>query len=403
MTPGCKYLTLVWLAAVALFIPGLSPDAQVETGGRAERIVDKTPEIRALESAIAARPDDYTARAELARLLGRAGRYEEALSQYDGLVQAFPDDVDHSLARAYVLSWLGRDQEALRELERARVLAPDYQDVWQLEIRVLERQKDVASKTTAEALRLEAENHFPDSEWRRSIEVAEEIHWKMTLGAGYEDLSGDNPDWNNQFLQLDWMRSGNQRYFGRVARDVRFDHADRQFVAGGEWRLPRDWTVGGEVNASPDANFQPETGFAFYLERPFAKDWVGDLAIQQRRYSDATVSTYGAALQRYFGNYRLAYGLKLSHLHGYENSLAQSLAMDWYVTPQTSVRITLSGGDEAEAVGAGQVLETSVRSATLSGRHAFSERLTLSWSAGTHLQGDLYRRNYVGLALTVGL
>lgn len=403
MTPVCRYLTLVCLATVGLITPGLAPDAQVQAGGRTERIVDKTPEIRALELAIAARPDNYTARVELARLLGQAGRYEEALAQYDSLIHTFPDDVDHSLARAYVLSWLGRDAEALRELERARVLAPDYEDVWQLELRVLGRQKDAAGKARLEALRLEAESRFPDSEWRRSIVVAEEIHWKMTLGAGYEDLSGDNPDWNNQFVQLDWLRTGNQRYFGRVARDVRFDRTDQQMMAGGEWRLPGDWTVGGEVNVSPDANFQPESGFAFYVERPIAKAWVGNLAFQQRRYDSATVSTYGAALQHYFGNYRLAYGLKLSHLHGYENSLAQSLAMDWYLTPKTSVRITISGGEEAEAVGAGQVLETSVSSATLSGRHAFSERLTLSWSAGTHLQGDLYRRNYVGLALTVGL
>lgn len=403
MTPVCKYLSLASLAVAVLFGPGPSLAGQSQTGERAERVVDRTPEIRALESVIAAQPNDYTARAELARLLGQAGRYAEALAQYDVLIQKFPDDVDHSLARARVLGWAGRDSEALLELERARALAPGYEDVWQLEISILGRQQDAASKTTLEALRLEAETRFPDSEWRRSRGEVEEIHWKITAGAGYESLTGDNPDWNNQFLQLDWVRSGDQRYFGRVGRDVRFDNTDQQFVAGGAWRFPGDWTLGGELSASPDANFQPETGYAFYVERPFAKAWVGDLAFQQRRYTTATVSTYGAALQRYFGDFRLAYGLKLSHLHGYENSLAQSLAMDWYLTPQTSVRLTLSGGDEAEAVGAGQVLETSVRSATLSGRHAFSERLALSWSAGTHLQGDLYRRNYVGLALTVGL
>ncbi|MCJ7555543.1 MAG: tetratricopeptide repeat protein, partial [Gammaproteobacteria bacterium] len=232
MMPVCKFLSVASLAATILFGPGPSLAGQPQTGERAERIIGQTPEIRALESAVAARPDDYASRAALAKLLGQAGRYEEALAQYDFLIQTFPDDVDHSLARAYVLSWLGRDQEALKGLERARVLAPDYQDVWQLEIRVLERQKDVASKTTAEALRLEAETRFPDSEWHRSVEVAKEIRWKMTLGAGYERLTGDNPDWNNQFLQLDWVRSGDQRYFGRVARDVRFDNTDQQLVAG---------------------------------------------------------------------------------------------------------------------------------------------------------------------------
>lgn len=401
MSIGNNCALIFALVATFCCCPGLVLAGQDQTAESALRVNRSEAEIRALNAQLALNPADHAARAGLARLLGQAGRYDEALAEYDTLISAFPHDVDHALARGQVLSWLGRNQESLEELERARALAPDYQAIWKLQLQVMKRLEPGAEEI--EALTVEAESRFPETDWRDTKPPADVIHWKLTVGGAYERLSGDIPNWNNQYIQVDWMQSGSQRYFGRIARDSRFDQSDQQFVTGGEWRLDNGWTWGAEINASPSADFQPETGFAVYVERPISKAWVADAAFRQRRYESATVSTYGAALQRYFGDYRVAYGLNLSHLHGFGNSLAHTLAMDWYLTSRDSVRITLSDGDETEAIGAGQVIETPVTSLTLSGRHEFTDRLSLSWWAGTNRQGDLYRRNYVGLAITVGL
>jgi YaiO family outer membrane protein len=367
------------------------------------KATDNERDIRLLRSHLAGHPDDIPARARLARLLGQAGMHEEALSEYEGLIQDFPIDVDYSLGRAQVLSWLGRTGDALEEIERARHLAPDYEAVWQLQFSILQHQQTADSERTLAALIPEAQRRFPEGRWHQSRPRRGQVRWEMTLGASHEELSDDLQNWNSQFAHIDWLQSANARYYGHLARDERFDLSDTGIAIGSEWKTGTEWTWGVELNASPGADFQPESGFASRLERGLGNAWLADASVRQRRYSNATVTTYGTGLQKYFGSYRAAYGLNLSHLHGSGNTVAHSLALDWYINPENRMRVTVAAGEEAEAVAPGQVLETSVSSLTLSGRHEFNERLAISWWAGTHRQGDLYRRTYAGLAFTVGL
>ncbi|MDH3442117.1 MAG: hypothetical protein OEM63_15260, partial [Gammaproteobacteria bacterium] len=58
-------------------------------------------------------------------------------------------------------------------------------------------------------------------------------------------------------------------------------------------------------------------------------------------------------------------------------------------------------GREAEAIGGGQVLETDVKGFSLNGRHQFNERIGLQWWLGIHNQGELYRRHFVGMAVSI--
>jgi YaiO family outer membrane protein len=364
---------------------------------------DTNSEVDQLSSHLLVEPDDHQARLKLARLFSQAGRYDDALVNYDRLIRQFPADVDYSFARAQVLSWLGRDREAIAELERARKLAPDYEDVWRLQLAIMERRHRAGAREELDAFRQEAATRFPNSTWTSAHDEPIDYRWQMTLGGAYEQLSGNRDNWNSEYFQLDWNKSDAQRYFGRMARDVRFDNSDTQFVAGGQWRRSDDWTFGAEINTSPGADFLPESGFAATAERPFGKSWVAGGGYRQRRFENSTVSTYSPSLQRYLGDYRLAYSFNLSHLHGQGNSGAHVFAMDWYTSPQSSVRLTLSDGDEIEAVGAGQVLETSVRSATVSGAYVLNKRLKLTWWLGKVRQGDYYRRTYAGMAFTVGL
>ncbi len=403
MSAAHKFVPVFVQAVMICLLPALSVADQFHPTPQVSDAGSESAEMIGLRSRLADEPTDVTARATLARLLSQDGRYDEALGEYEQLIAAYPNDVDHSLARAQVLSWMGQDREALNELERAKNLAPDYEDVWRLQFALLGRQHDAASESALIVLRDDAIARFPEATWTTAPGSVKSIEWELTVGAAYEQLSKDLPDWNNQYVQLDWIRNSDERYFGRIARDARFDSSDQQFALGGNWRVLQDWNWGAEINASPSADFQPESGFALHAGRSLGRDWIADASFRQRRYTNAIVSTYGGALQRYFGNYRAAYGLNVSHLHGLGNSLAHTLSIDWYMTEQDSLRLTVADGEEAEAVGAGQVLETPVTSLTLSGRHAFNDRVALSWWTGTHRQGSYYRRSYVGLALTVGL
>lgn len=81
--------------------------------------------------------------------------------------------------------------------------------------------------------------------------------------------------------------------------------------------------------------------------------------------------------------------------------MGHTLTTNWYFNDVASIGVTLSGGEEAEAVGNGAVLKTDVRGVSLSGRYQLGERYTLQGWIGTHEQGDLYRRRFLGLAISI--
>jgi YaiO family outer membrane protein len=397
-----------WPAACLLpVVLALPSQTMAEAGNMQDEnstsIEEVDVDIRSLQERLATGSENTALRAELARLLSRAGRYQEALGEYDALIHSFPEDVDHALGKAQLLFWLEDYAKAMTELERAKRLAPDYEAVWQLQLAVMQRRRHETDSARIMTLRNEAEARFPNSAWWRIPQPRRVPRWLLTLGAGYENLSNDLPDWNSQFLQLDWRRDQNSRYFARLARDARFDNADPQIALGGEWGSGDKWTGGLEFNTSTTANFQPKTGASLHVGRRLAAGWGVDLRWRQRRYDTAIVSTFTSTAERYFGNFRAAYGLNLSHLHGLGDTVAHTLTFNWYVGEKHSFGIVVADGEEAEAVGTGQVLQTDVTSATFSGRHLLSDRHTLAWWVGSHRQGDLYRRDYVGLAITIGI
>lgn len=345
----------------------------------AEASAAPDPAIARLSEALAIAPGDDGMRFELARILARKQHYPEALAEYDVLVRQHPQNVDYSFGRAQVLAWMGGDAEALTELERAMVLAPDYEDVRKLHIAITQRQQE------------------PDAE------AEQELRWLLTIGGTYESLSAGLPDWSNQFVEVSWQRSADSRYFSRLIRDERFDQSDTQFAAGAEWQLPAAWFAGLELATTDNPSFQPNNGVAAHIGRPLAKGWGMDFRWAQKRYNTATVSTYTGLVEKYFGNYRAAYSLNASRLHGEQTSYAHLLALNWYMTDRTSFGIVAAAGEEAEVIVPGQILQTDVASVTLSGRHQLNRRTTLRWWAGTHEQGDFYRRRYVGMAVSVGL
>lgn len=69
-------------------------------------------------------PDDAATRRQLARTLSWAGRYGRSLDVYGTLIAAAPADLDLRLERAAVLAWDGQLTESARDLAAARGAAP---------------------------------------------------------------------------------------------------------------------------------------------------------------------------------------------------------------------------------------------------------------------------------------
>jgi len=372
----CLLLVLLLAAPAAAGAPvdDTAVDSALDTAIEAQ---DWPTALALLRAGLADRPDDPALRFRLARVLRWSGEPRAALAEYDRLLADYPDNVDYLYGRALTLEQLGRDAEALEAARRAVELAPDYEAVRQLERR-LAREESPGPAAAA-------------------------TRYFLTAGAGYEDLTNDLSSWQQQFLRLDREHPGSGNYHASVSRYGRYDRSDTELGLGGAWQAGEDWSLQAELALAGNADFLPDIGFYGRVVRRLGDGWNAAAALRHRRYETTKVSTWSAAAERYFGNYRAAYTLNASRLHGAATSLSHVVSLGWYPREGLALGIVAATGEEAEVIAPGQILETDVDSITLTGRHALTPRISLDWWLGTHAQGDIYRRRYAGLAVRYGL
>ena len=332
----------------------------------------------------------------------RSGDNAGALTTLDLLHEEHPDDVDYSFARGQALARLDRDDEALEQFAHAIGLAPEYEDVWRARYNVLLRQQSQYGDELLE-FRERAARQFPTANWWRA-EAAEERHpWELVFGANIDSLSDDLPGWDAQFMELIYERDEQWLYALNVSRDARDGTGDVSTGLRANSTWASGWLAGVDLAMASSPKFVPETSASAHLSRILGNGWSTSLRMRYRDYSSATVSSVIGGVERYFADYRIAYELGSSHLHGASSFTNHVLAANWYYNDASSVGVSLSTGREAESIGGGRVLETDVSGVAVNGRHQLSERLGLQWWLGIHDQGDLYRRKFLGMALSIRL
>ncbi len=349
---------------------------------------------RATEAPQAASPSERLA---LAQTFRQDGRLDDALLELDALRFEFPNDVDYAFARGLVLADMGRFSEALNELDRSALMAPEYEDVWRLRL-LIATQADIAEEGL-ELRRNESAAHFPESLWWHRPEP--ETAWTVMTGVGIENLSNDAPGWDNQFVEVARERIG--RLALRVDRHSRFAGDDIAVGGSIDHPLGDDWRVAVHIATAPNPAFLPELDIAASAHRAFDGGWGLSTGLRRRDYATAGVNAFNVAAEKYLGDFRLAWRLDMASLDGESPSTGHGIVGSWYYAEGASLNLAFNAGKEAEAIGNGQVLETDVRGVALSGRQNLSTRVTLQWWLGLHEQGDFYRRRYLGLAVSYRL
>ncbi len=293
----------------------------------------------AIDCSFAATPAERFAEA---RQLFRDGELSAALDGLDSLRADYPDDVDYMLVRAQVLARMNRNREALDELRLASRLAPGYEDVWRTRYALLVRQQDPDLSPELLEVRDASAARFPDSSWWRLPAAEQSDAWLVSVGAGYDSLSRNLPSWNNQFAEILYRQAGGRFYRAQVARDERAATADTSFGIGAETPLPDDWFAGADVSFASDPFYKAEIDYSLYAGTVLEDGWVANLRYRRKEYAVATIGSAVAGVEKYAGDFRLAYSLSVSRLHGGSSFMNHVATGNWYIDGDTSVGITLS-------------------------------------------------------------
>jgi YaiO family outer membrane protein len=378
----------------------IATSSEAQEWQAAIRAADYARARAALEQALTAEPADTALRYELARVLGLLALPEAALAQFEVLLARYPENADYLLGSAQMLTRLGRDAAALEATERALRVAPDYEDVWELRLRLAERTADAAATT---ALRQDIAARFPNASWwQRPAAPIEHTRW-ISVDWGGDRLSNGAPDWNRRSIRLGWNTPTGASFYGDVAHAERFDRADSALSLGGAWAALPQWRVGAGLTATADAEFEPTRELSIEASRSWTDGWGTEVRYRRREYPTSTVATYSFTGDKYLSDYRIAYRIDHSRLLGAGSSTGHSIVLGWYPTERSSLGLTLGAGEEIETIGLDQLLSTHVSSVTLNGRQTLSSRFALGWWLGTHRQGDFYRRRYGGLSVRIGI
>lgn len=333
----------------------------------------------------------------------RSGDIETALQMLDRLRQEYPDDVDYMLLRAQIFAQQGRDDRALDELRIATSVAPHYEDPWRLRHTLLQRTGDDDYQSERSEVAVQVQRQFPNAGWWRMGTTRPGPQWSVLVGAGYDRLDNDAPSWNRVFTELSRESESSARHWLGVARDSRFSTSDITLTLGSSIPIANRWTIAADYSIASNPAFMPDSVLGASVSRSFDKGWGVTIAYRYRDFPTVSVGTTTLATERYMGAFRFAYALNATHLDSAGTSFGHGFTSNWYYDDKASIGLTLSAGTEAEAIGPGQVLESRVRSAALTGRRALNEKFALQWWLGLHDQGDFYRRQFLGMAVSIKL
>lgn len=344
--------------------------------------------------------DPSVTRFQNARNAAQSGHTEWALQEYAELMLEEPDNVDYVFGYAQALYWANEVSRSIRFLEQARKLAPEYEDIWELEYRAMNIRASNRSRASIEEFRKLAAERFPDAEWHRRPTKTDSNTYRWDFSASREYLDNDAPDWEQVTALIG--RNLKEKALVTLAASTmtRFGTTDTQFGLSGFFDLGQ-WTVTAGLAHSSSPSFLPSNAIDLSLGRRFEHGWVGGARVRRRDYEYTSVDSMGLLTERYFGKYRVAYSLDSAQVSG-EHAVVHGLTANVYADSGTQLGVILAAGEEIEMVVPGQLLRTDVNSVAVIGRHPINEYLDFGWRLATHQQGKFYRRNAIGISISGG-
>ena len=337
-------------------------------------------------------------RFDCASMLARAGDYNLAVALYTTLIIESSDNIDYWFGLAQAQFWSGDVRGSLETVANARSIAPHYEDVWKLELQILDSQGGNAAGRKAQKLRAAAEDQFPAASWIYRGALGRRPKYRWEAGADFEGLDNGASDWQRVYARVDRSFGAANSVFLRLAEYERFDQRDSDLEFGATFMFSERWIVSGAITLSASPDFLPETIVNVRLNRKLPDGWLVGLVIQDRKYPIEDVISNGLVIERYFGKFHAVYRLEESRLSG-QDSWNHRTSLNFYPDIGGNYGLIVTAGDETEVVAPGQLLNTDVNSIVITGRHPVGKDTSILWRLGSYRQGSLYRRNMVGLSV----
>lgn len=361
---------------------------------------DRAQEIEALRIQLQSEPGNNELRYQLARLYNFSGQYRKAIGLFNELLDDDAENADYLLGIGQSYVWSNRAGISLDYLEKAAGIAPDYEDVKRT---LATAYRASGHQEKAAAVYRDALDRFDNPGWAlaglRSGSGKGYPAFGLRLGNHMESLDYNPDNWRETRLALTSYldETTNLTLFAEDAEH--FDLEDQTY--GVTATLPlfhRTW-IHAEAGLSPTHHFSPHYSIYAQAGHGFDGGWGILAGIRHRDYSNSTVNILDGTIEKYFGNYRLAYTLFASDSNVAGSAYSHRLQGGYYFASRNSVQLAITSGEEVDKVtGANQVIRTEFTDVSIWGEFWLTPDFALEYGFGytdlnLPVQGDSNRKH----------
>lgn len=218
-----------------------------------------------------------------------------------------------------------------------------------------------------------------------------------TADSGWIELSADFQDYSKNFSSAQTytmagsLKQATRTLYGEISDYQRGDAHDlpiqlgiyQQLTASGQLHLEGSWT------ADPLIKPEHQEYIGWYQALP--SGWTVELGYQWTSYNTVDVEKASVTIEKYWQNYRFAYGAARVTLND-ENAINHRLQADWFYSDNNKLSAGLARGDDQEVLDTGVVIQTPVRSYFLAGEHRVASQWQALWQLQQTDQGNVYRQ-----------
>lgn len=342
---------------------------------------------------------------QLARVLSWQKKYPDALNEYDRLLRKYPNNSDYQLGKAQTLYWDKQNNAALEILEPARLSAPDYQEIWKLQITILQNSTQQADKDKAEKLRTQAMLRFPATSWfSNKINTEEQISYtEVEFGTSIDRLSGSYDNWSSYYLSAEHQFENKQKIYSVITQTERFKLIDNEYLVGFFTPIDPHWNFLIDTSVTPDNKVRPKWSTYIQLQRTLKYNWNAYLGLRKTKYDETDTQGYSLIIERYWKNFRFGYTAFATQVSGSaiatETLFTNALASDYYYGNKNYIGISVTSGKELEYNGTANPPISNITATVINGRHWLNNNWAINYSLLQHSQGTFYTRHGYRLGL----
>lgn len=220
---------------------------------------------------------------------------------------------------------------------------------------------------------------YPATATELNENVSSRSRTLIDVGLSREKLSTNTPDWREEYIAISY-RSADRTQTGsaKIARTERFGASDATATLSGAAKLASNLTGSAEMAISSTHRIQPKRSLQAGLSLSLTDGWGVGGGLKQVTYNASVLRVADVTLERYWGNYRVAYSIHPTHSNIAGSALGHRLQMSRYYGDDNSVSLLFAAGSEVDRPEVGIFTKSTVRAVALFGQHGLSG----SWALG---------------------